>query len=577
MKNVDNYGVLKKRLANLYDTYGFAFTVIILAIYKYQYKPVRYSLGFKAEMWAEGATNYFDCVDQVKDFISCLMKTDAGYLAFLPRIYSQIISIFNSSYGSIIVYQQILGITTVIFCSASVTSKVFEKLYGQFPLRLILALILSTHFDYELHTFINASYYLIIPASSLLVLHVIQKELKLSLSLIAGSVISLTILSKGIFVCLLPMTLFVILTMAIRRLWKNICILAIPTFAAGLLQIHTMFQSYTQSRIFNGNQGAPVLNLLWTSFSTFLDGFISIFYPTSAILKNGYIVAFVLLLVLIWIWKFFQILKIFIKSPRSDNIQVHINFVALLLFGGALSAHIISVSATATVVSWMENPRFPFSGRQWFVQAIILLLVSWHLLQRLNFHRKKAQYSILISTVFMILRFGSPFKWDRNKTVEDYWDGVSFSNWKEFAKHFEPKTKCAPINPYPWFYGQNCEPAGILPPFEVFQSNLRTTNELVFSVSELSTKEKMLLVGFFIKNNDPKEQFYLELIENDLTVGKIQSVRRNNGPFVFFALPQGIIFSAQKMLIRSKENLPFKVALTDGHTPESAALWFKSK
>ncbi|RYZ79733.1 MAG: hypothetical protein EOP04_27215, partial [Proteobacteria bacterium] len=234
-----------KSVAGLTSFQLFMLTYIALAISKWQYAPIRYTHGLRAEFWAEGGTKYFSCAHYTKS-LECFLQTDAGYLAFLPRTLSLTIEFLEIPLIHWPLAQQISVIVIMLACLSCVSLKAFEPFLGSAFSRFLLAVVMGWYLEYDLHSFSNLSYFLIIPASLMLAYLIVEPKIKWPLAFGVGLFVSLAILSKGILVGLVPMVALVVVFNLWTMRWPIALGLLVPVIASSALQISTLLASRTQ-------------------------------------------------------------------------------------------------------------------------------------------------------------------------------------------------------------------------------------------------------------------------------------------------------------------------------------------
>jgi len=557
----------------------FLFTCIILGVLKYQQPAVRYTLGKKAEIWAEAATNYFLCA-HYEPALSCYSKTDAGYLAIFPRILSNLIEFATQNPQVLPKIQQGFAILAIILCCASVALSSFSKIFGPSWARFLLAVLLSFHFDYELHTFINASYYLSIPASALLLGVISNQEKKPSVLFLTALVVSLATLSKGILICLFPMCFFAASFLAVKRRIKCALILLTPVTFATVLQLVTMLASVRNSGVFPINANSSIYSLAWTSFSTFIDLIINL--PLNRWLSSQPIQNILVFLIfsaaLGFVWRCSNTEH---KNCKPNLTRERLEFLVqiLLLMAGAFTAHLIVVKATFRVFDFGEYVSFPSYSRVAVTQSFLLLLFYWVLL---NYLLKGAGRPIrIVVTVFTFGLFsliGAPFRYQDTRNSTDQWYISSFSNWSEFSKYFTSEVACAPINPYPWFFGRNCRPLKDLPEFGKFKENLIKIERFAFSVPKDLVEKDIRFVGFFIENNLNSRILNLNIKLRGKDGVVVQSLKRNGGPFVFFPFANLNVKTNEvvELILNNPFGTSIILGVPDPQNVEGSAIWLGS-
>ncbi len=170
-------------------------SIFLLLFFKYP------SLSYKAEVWAETGSNFFVYADQLP-LLECLMQADAGYLPLLPRIVSiLVVQLFGiREYFPITV--QLISLCFVAGFASILTWSKLRILFPNDLLRLLLSISIAALPAYELFTFINFSYFAIIP--TMLMVAIDKSILSYRSWFLLLFAVLCGILSKATFIILLP-------------------------------------------------------------------------------------------------------------------------------------------------------------------------------------------------------------------------------------------------------------------------------------------------------------------------------------------------------------------------------------
>ena len=556
----------------------FFLTLLCLAVVKFQFMPIRHSLGLQAEMWAEAAIRYFDCA-HFRGGFHCYLETDAGYLAFLPRFLAQVIEAFAVIPTAVPIYQQALAFLVILLCCASVTLERFSPIYGAGWSRLLLALVLSNHLDYELHNFINVSYYLVIPAASCLALIAMSDRVTAVFALVTAFIVSLAILSKGVLITLLPMTLLCVGYLVWRRRIGTALALSIPVISAACLQLSTMLHSVQSHAVTVVNADAPLASLIWTAVATMSQGVVVLFTGFGAFdwtrnLVLGFSAASSLvLLILLGATGYHLVFK-----NRSSSKAINFFVFFGLFFGGALGAHVIAVrgSLGIRVFPFESFETFHLMGRPWFVQATLVVCLTWVFVNEYlqNVGPRLVRLGSLPAVALLFLAFGHPFSYRPDTYKVDPTKYMGFSNWRQFSRYFSDDSVCAPLNPYPWFYGRNCQMLNAPPALGDFASNLSRMSEMHIRVPEDLQRGKLKFLGLYILDRAKGDAFKLEVMSQG-EIKEIPSLPFGSSLFVFFPIGDLPALNSKdvELKLRKINHESFVIGVPDPKDMRRSMIW----
>jgi hypothetical protein len=417
-----------------------------------------FSLSSKAEMWAEGGTNYFFHAHH-SSLWEALKATDFGYLPLLPRLISLVVEALHVPVGQVAGVYQSVAMVGLALLIASPTLPFFRCVLPSDAMRVLLSLGLLFHFDYQLHTFINFSYYGIIPCFLILVSLSSLPRMSTAQSLALGSVLALFALSKPFYVAMAP-PLAVAVLWAWRRGDRN----ALRVAAVGLAGTAIQLGFLLVNRATAGQHAVQSLSAaqkLWIAI---------VYWATSAAGQLGlardialrWAAAGMLLLA------FAMVRRLQVKGGRSSR---WLGFCALSVSGGAALLAVAAITSVYTLNPG-ELPRLDaLANRHWFFTHTVLFLgLGLFFFRRFTGRRDQLLLAVgglawLASTgVFRLTPApaGDPGGW-----ISGY------SDWSAFAPHIpsgRDEPYCVPLNPYPWLLGHKCGYLLPAPPVEQFDA-----------------------------------------------------------------------------------------------------------
>ena len=321
------------------------------------------SLFLKAQMWAETATNFYYHA-RYGSFWENLKQIDYIYLPLLPRLWALFSRCFHFPSEWLPYYFQIFGLVVIAGCCASIFLPVFRPLFPRKWERIILITGVLFLRDYELHTFINASYFLTIPMTCFFLRLNQDQELPMDLKTygLGILIVSIGILSKIIFLAFVPVCLYFGFHFVNRQKWVKLLGVLILLLCSAV-QFYVVLSSL--KLVFQNHESAvPLTSVLSPPFlAKYFSGLYSIFYYSFASrLFHPLISLFILLGSLIFLLKnvtrkYFIFLLFFMVSIYTFNF--------ILVWRGV--AHFLEISDRGLV-------PFYHDGRFWIVSVMVFYI-----------------------------------------------------------------------------------------------------------------------------------------------------------------------------------------------------------
>lgn len=186
--------------------------IVFLFVRAYTHWP---SLTSRAEFWAESGSNFFCNARNPLNFGS-LIATDAGYLAFVPRIAALFaVKGLGAAYWAPWIFQQLTFIYIGICGSILIWGS--REFFGNVWLRLWLALILVTHWSFGMYVFNNMSYYGVVFAA---VIPLLPRQTLGKYFLFFCITLPIVLLNKPYFIAFFPVYAALILVYSVQRNWR---------------------------------------------------------------------------------------------------------------------------------------------------------------------------------------------------------------------------------------------------------------------------------------------------------------------------------------------------------------------
>lgn len=422
------------------------------------------SLTFDSQLWAEAGTNYFLAPHQ-HGFWKSFLVLDFGYIPLWPRLVANIIYFLNIKPYLIPYFYQIFTILFISLCTAFINLTRNRVLISSDRLRFFLSLLFCFHLDYELHTFINFSYWALIPCIFILSWFYFSdsiQNLSKSEQFFSVSFVILALLSKAMMVALLPV-IFLLFIRNKQFLLSKILLLSTAAIQLTVTALNapkeTAFSVSFDPIIFLKNQ--IYYTLIFPLFSLAKAGSLNSKHLILYIILSTLVITFILF----HLAKFYKFnhLKLF-QFRYIANLK-YLLFILFLFFSfffslaitlkGYPSLFYINLSSESPLASQFLNTRLLFF--QVVIFYIILFSLFEPIKKSLTFYKFKAHYQKYYFTFAFVLIIII------NNPVFD----LSFSphhssfpniNNKLFSELIHPeKEQCLPINPFPWMINfSNC-------------------------------------------------------------------------------------------------------------------------
>jgi hypothetical protein len=413
------------------------------------------SLMLKSEMWAEMGTNYFFHA-HFSNLLANIKATDAGYLPWLPRIFALIGEYAKVPIGYLPYYYGFVASVLVAGFSSAVSLPFFREYVASDLIRIICAVLLGTYLNYELHTFINMSYFGAIILVLIFWSYLRLEELSVRMALGLAILIFGLAVSKALFISfLLPAV--AICTWAMVRKKPRLLMIFFPFLVGLILQLavtalnrHTMVQDVSMVPVFIKILSAIVYTLGAVYINTigFLFGFTSVasighrMWIIIAVPITGYLL-------------YFAFLRMNWRS------LIWPSFLVFSVAGTNFLINCVTFSHWYRIDKLNQSLYSLMQGRFWFIGNVAIFLWVVHIISKGLDVVKLRKNAVVANALFLLWIFGGPavFRVNSIKNNDFSWPQVGYSNWGKFiaAKADLKDSICIPVNPYPWMLLKNCE------------------------------------------------------------------------------------------------------------------------
>lgn len=419
----------------------------LLTAFSFAFKFRMYpTLGGRAEMWAEGATNYF-LHARHSGVWDNLVATDYGYLPWLTRAVAWAVQKAHVAPVHVPFVYQSVALLCISLCIASFSLPFFRALVPSDMVRWLVCGALLFHYDYELHTFINFLYYGVIVFFLVVAARPYLNVLSAPAVLSLGLFLAALGLSKPFFVAFaFPLAVGAVLS-ARRGQFRAFWVMAL-----GLLGVQA------QALVLAMNRGQVV-----APESTGIG-------PVhKAAAAAGYYVAAVVG-TLGWSWD--KTLAWYYLLPGLILVGLCVGLFLRKMrrqTAGWWVLVAVSVGLASAALAVMTLPQIYASGelgrpalehlpnRHWFTLNVVTFLSL-----ALIFSRALASIPLrngLVAVVLGVWMLGTSIFHPKRPPPEPGGGITGYSQWSVFGPQMpdDPGAAyCAPVNPYPWILARGC-------------------------------------------------------------------------------------------------------------------------
>lgn len=497
------------KMSNLFSSmnekFNFYFILVFFVALSLKFCLLDSSLSFSAEVWAETATNYYMPPIEL-GFWQSFMKLDFGYLPLWPRLVANLFYLLQVSPRWIPLCYQFFSLVFISFCVAFINLKRNRTIISSDRWRLFLSLLLCLHLDYELHTFINFSYWSLIP--TLFFTAALYFEQPSTSILTQGEKnlmaiwISLCLLSKAIMVALLPIFFVAIFKKRSRFFFSIFTCLAVIQLVITFFNVPKINQFHSTLNPIEFIHNFYIYGSLFPWFLMFSNSHFLFTYK--------YVIAFISTALILY-----SGLKIY----RHFNAKFW--FILALCGSFLMSLAIILRGYPQFFFINSLTDAFPFhhlKSRLLFFPIIVLYFLIFILkstqsvskVQSVLFIKNKEKlFSIFFVLIFIIK---NPVLVSSLTPQHRGFPTTKNTLFSEFSN--PEKEECLPINPFPWVLNDNECDYLILPESPViFDSHLTFFPESSFQVNVPNFPEPQKLKYihlFFEKINIDQLMIFLE-------------------------------------------------------------------
>jgi hypothetical protein len=402
------------------------------------------TLTIKPEVWAEAGTNFYYHA-RYSSLWDNLWATDSGYLPWLQRIIA-VAAVRIGFDGAAYPYAiQWAGQILSALSASLLVLPVFHRVIPSTLVRLLLALHVGLYPNYELHTFINFSYFGIFFVTFVLLSAANPLSTRAALLLTLGLLVVLP--SKPYFLAFAPCFAFFSLLGWYKRSRPQL-IVGVGGLLALLLQYGVMSLHKAQ---FGGISTRTLESITFLSDLMYyqcysllravvVDDHVALKDGGAATLNCGLFLTLgiLVLLRLKSLWTQDRTALIFPAACLMvSSAAMALNLLAIDLFGGE---------------SWLRLPRFLPKNRALFFSENALLLGVCALLTSHRSHSK-----LMIGLLSSVIGYGVIIA--ATSELKDFYssDHLAYSRWKTYHTMAKDDFACVPINPFPWMIQKNCQ------------------------------------------------------------------------------------------------------------------------
>jgi len=422
----------KLKKINFYFLSSFLLIFCVLAI-KFP------TLSYKAEVFAEAGTNFF-LNAKVSTFFQSLLTSDAGYLPFIQRLFSEIIvKLFHvNRYFPLLT--QIFALFVIAFASSFINFRFLRQLIPSDSFRFVCGFVLGFFPDYDMYTYINFVYFGYI---YLVLIYLINfNSLSWSLTIGIGVIGFLFITSKALLLAVAPFFGLQMVYSFIRKRNKELFVSSMITLGALIQTIFVLVNIVSSKANQIPSPERDPINLLSVGFhlllSIFVENVIPIFYYMDSDLISELLIFAILMLIGFLLF-------------RSKRKKILIGLIVLPLVA------YISILFFLKFIGDDSFPRFnhfifqkPVYLRWYFIAHESILLLFLLCVGQITKSWLRVSVLIVFLFYFPSLRLFT-------KASDLYGDNaLSHSDWEKYYILAEKDVYCIPVNPSPWYISNKC-------------------------------------------------------------------------------------------------------------------------
>jgi hypothetical protein len=427
--------------------------VVVAVFYPVYQLLTRGKLFVNGSMWAEMATNYY-AVANSDSLWEQLLAPDAGYIPLPQRLIAFAGTELGLPPAAVPYLYNASAAVLAGLLIGSICLPAFRPVLNSDGLRFVLAIALVLVPDFQTRTFINFTYFAVVPAVALTALAAVQKDRD-----VPGWawLLPVFMLSKPGVLAVLPAMVVVALVSRARFRW-----ITLASVIAGLVQLVRLAVSSntTDSLLQNSDQSA--LSKLVTSVK-YTFGFLGRLVVGPGTTLSTYPWLFLGLGVLLVALAAVLLLR----SPASPLVIIGLSLVlfTMLLNGFTFSAAFTRDMALLSVPGFDRRFVVALIGAFFVVAGLIALAVESPRVRRAVGRRaprsRVRQAGAAVATAAFVAWFviGG---WVPYTAAVNVPYGVPISDasqWQEMSPLLADATEpvvCVPVDPFGWEYGRNC-------------------------------------------------------------------------------------------------------------------------
>jgi hypothetical protein len=431
-----------------------AYVLFALAVLFYPVHQLltRGELLLSGSMWAEMGTNYY-ATTQDPSLVQRLFATDAGYIPLPQRLIALAGGTLGIPPATVPFLYAGSAILLAALLIASFCLPVFRAVVTSDGMRFVLAITLMLVPDYETRTFINFTYFAVVPIVAVTALAAVQRDRDVPAW---AWILPVFMLSKPGVLAALPAMVLVAVVSRPRFRW-----ITLVSVVAGLIQAFQLALSSSSGSSLLQASDQSALSKLITALKYTL-GFTGRLVLGPGTTLGAYPLMFAGLVVLVAS----VAATVFLRSRAAPLVWIGLS---LILFTMLIDTFSFSAAFTRDL-AMLSNPSFDrrfvvaLIGALFVVTGLVAMLVEGPRtaaaaarLGRFPVARMTSVVGTAVLAAWLFLAGWSDYAAVINRTF-----GVPVANvsqWEQMSPLInsgEPVV-CVPLDPFSWVYGRNCD------------------------------------------------------------------------------------------------------------------------
>ncbi|TFV87789.1 hypothetical protein [Blastococcus sp. CT_GayMR16] len=555
---------------------AYVFAVLAALFYPLHQLLTRGELLLSGSMWAEMGTNYY-ATTQDPSLLQRLFATDAGYIPLPQRLIAFAGGTLGLPAETVPYLYTGSALVLAAVLIATVCLPVFRPVLASDGMRFVLAITLMIVPDYETRTFINFTYFAVVPAVALTALAAVQRDREVPAW---AWVLPLFMLSKPGVLAVLPAMVLVAVVSRPRFRW-----ITVVSVVAGLVQAVQLALSTSSGASLLQASDQSGLSKLVTALKYTL-GFVGrlVLGPGTTLSTYPWMFAGLAVVVLS------VGAALYLRSRATPLVFIGLSLVlfTMLVNGFTFSAAFTRDMALLSYPAFDRRFVVAVIGALFVVAGLVAMVVESprtvalaQRIPRLHPARVSSMVGTAVLAIWLFLAGWTDYAAMINRPF-----GVPVGNvsqWQQMSpvlSSAEPVV-CVPLDPFSWVYGRNCEvlTERVIPFYYAWTASDRADDGsgLELPVPREVRDAELASVGVMVRPTAGTSIVSGRAVVTDgagreTVLSGEAELPADGGLLQFVASPTPLVDGARSLRLEFDE--PVEVAALDGHdTDTTIVLW----